>query len=98
MSIASKFGYVSGFVLFAFLVLAIGIAGFLHFDSLCGEEIFRELPSPDGAYIATSLERNCGATTNYVEHVNLRTANRKFSANFFGSTITDGEVFTFDQR
>jgi hypothetical protein len=44
------------------------------------------------------MERNCGATTRYVEHINLRPANRKFSSDFVNGTITDGEIFTLERR
>jgi hypothetical protein len=87
-----------GIVIFAIVVMSIAIIGFLHFDPLCGEEIVQELRSPDGRYFAVSMERNCGATTGYVKHVNLRAANKKFSSNFLNGTITDGEVMVFEQR
>jgi hypothetical protein len=83
---------------FAILVLLIAVIGFLHFNPLCGEEVVQELRSPDGRYVAISMERNCGATTGYVEHVNLRAANKKLSSDFFNGTIRDGEVFVFEQR
>jgi hypothetical protein len=88
---------VLGLVVLSVIALLVAGAAFLHFDPLCGEETIRELPSPDGHYIAVALERNCGATTSYVDHVNVRSANRKLSPDFFDGTIKDGEVFTFDR-
>ena len=86
-----------GIIGFAILVLVIAAIGFLHFNPLCGEDVIQEVRSPDGRYVAVSMERNCGATTGYVEHVNLRAANKKFSSDFFNGTITDGEMLVFEQ-
>jgi hypothetical protein len=40
----------------------------------CGESNESEIASPSKAYVAMVFVRNCGATTGYVTHVNLRTA------------------------
>lgn len=73
-------------------------AAVIHFSPPCGEEVMGEQHSPDGRYVAVSMKRNCGATTRYVEHINLRRADRKFSSSFFSGTINDGEVFTLEDR
>jgi hypothetical protein len=70
----------------------------MHFDPSCGEEIKEEQRSPDGRYVAVLMERNCGATTRYVEHINIRPANRSFSTSFFAGTTTEGEIFTLEDR
>ena len=44
----------------------------LHFDPPCGGELIEEHRSPDGHYVAALMERNWGAATRYVEHMNLR--------------------------
>ncbi len=67
---------------------------FLHFDPLCGEDLMSEQTSPDGRYVAAWMIRNCGATTSYVNHVNLRLASSPFHSDFFNGTISDGEVLT----
>lgn len=41
---------------------------------ICGHELIRESTSPGGEYVASVLERNCGATTDYVTVVVLRNA------------------------
>jgi hypothetical protein len=41
-------------------------------SSLCGTEVLEERPSPSGAYTASVLKRNCGATTPFVNIVSLR--------------------------
>ena len=47
-------------------------------SSNCGNRILKEVPSPDGAYVATLFERNCGATTPYYQVASLRSADSKF--------------------
>lgn len=70
----------------------------MHFDPSCGEEVKEEQRSPNGRYVAVLMERNCGAATRYVEHINLRQIDGKFTSSFFSGTISDGEVFTVEQR
>ena len=98
MSTSKTVGLLLGIAVFVFAVMSVTAIGFFHFDPLCREETIRELPPPDGRYVAVSMERNCGATTLYVEHINLRAASRKFSSDFFDATVKEGEVFTFEQR
>ena len=76
-------------------LLAFAIAGslLLHFNPLCGEEMITDKTLPDGRYVATLMSRNCGATTAYVAHINLRSASSGFRADFFTATIKDGEVW-----
>jgi hypothetical protein len=45
---------------------------------VCGNRLIDEISSPDGAHIASVFERNCGATTPYVEIVSLRSAKVAF--------------------
>ena len=52
-----------------------------------------EKASPDGHYVAVLMSRNCGATTRFVAHINLRLANSRFRANLFDGTIKDGEIW-----
>lgn len=42
---------------------------------LCSNDIVNETKSPDGKYIATVFDRNCGATTANLRIVTLRLAN-----------------------
>src|SRR5437867_710129 len=79
----------------AIALLVMAVALFFHFDPLCGEELALEQISPDGRYIAAWMIRNCGATTSYVDHVNLRLVSSGFHADFMDGTITDGEIVTF---
>jgi hypothetical protein len=83
-----------------FLIFVLGLATLsgagsllLHFEPLCGEEIVTEKASPDGRYVAALMSRNCGATTPYVVHINLRSADSRFRANFFDGTIKGGEIW-----
>jgi hypothetical protein len=45
----------------------------------CSDVIVREYPSPDGDFVASVFERNCGATTDYSTHVALRRSGEAFS-------------------
>ncbi|MGH8454337.1 MAG: DUF5412 family protein [Nevskiales bacterium] len=80
------------------LVLFVGLYIFMyHFFasgglSLCGEELISESVSPDGKYVAAVYIRNCGATTGYVTHVNVRRHDEEFSADSSG-VIRQGGVF-----
>jgi hypothetical protein len=58
----------------------------------CGEERLLEKTSPDKRYVATVFRRNCGATTDFVLHVNLRPQRASFRVDGSG-TITEGCVF-----
>jgi hypothetical protein len=48
-------------------------------DWLCSNDIIKEQSSPDGRYIATLFERDCGATTPYYRIVSLRRATTPFN-------------------
>lgn len=48
-------------------------------SDICDVEILSEKNSPDGIYIATVFERNCGATAPFVRVVSLRHANSEFA-------------------
>lgn len=47
---------------------------------ICGNQVLSEAISPDGQYVATVFERNCGATTPYIRVVGLREATASFDA------------------
>jgi hypothetical protein len=64
----------------------------LHFSPLCGEEVVMEKPSPDGHYVAVLMSRNCGATTPYVAHINLRLASSPFQSDSHG-VINEGAIW-----
>jgi hypothetical protein len=44
----------------------------------CGDTIKTESTSPNGRYVATVFERNCGATTDYSTNVSLRETGEAF--------------------
>jgi hypothetical protein len=60
---------------------------------LCGEDSKHEIKSTDGRYVATVFVRNCGATTPYVTHLNLREVGENFKPDSNG-VIVEGEVYT----
>ena len=57
----------------------------------CGNEVLQEAVSTDGTYIATAFERNCGATTPFVQIVGIRSG-----GSCFDSENTDEWVFTVE--
>jgi hypothetical protein len=94
MSIPKILRGLLGILGFAIIAVSIVVIGFFHFNPLCGEETVLEKMSPDGRYVAVLMTRNCGATTSYVAHINLRSAASNFRPGFFDGTVKDGEVFT----
>jgi hypothetical protein len=44
----------------------------------CDDTVKGSFTSPNGTYIATVYERDCGATTDFTTHVNLRTKSAGF--------------------
>ncbi len=44
----------------------------------CGTEVVQEVVSPQGHLVAAQYERNCGATTDYVNGVALRRRDQSF--------------------
>src|SRR5437899_8310517 len=83
-----------GILGFGIVAVSIDVIGFLHFNPLCGEETVLQKVSPDGKYVAALMTRNCGATTSYVAHINLRSTSTNFRLGFLDGTVKDGEVFT----
>jgi hypothetical protein len=60
--------------------------------NLCTEIKLAEITSPESNYVAAVYQRNCGATTSYVYHVNIRGRWSWFSPDSRG-VIEDGQVF-----
>jgi uncharacterized protein YxeA len=56
-------------------------------DLLCSNDIIKEQSSPDGRYIATLFERDCGATTSYLRIVTLRQTGATFKANKYDDWV-----------
>ena len=48
-------------------------------DSLCSNDLISESISPDGKYVASAFERNCGATTPHVQVISLRLSNTRLN-------------------
>ncbi|HKV38530.1 MAG TPA: DUF5412 family protein [Blastocatellia bacterium] len=75
-------------------LLVILIAPMLcRMDRLCSDDLKREVRSPDRKYVVAAFERNCGATTDFVQHVSLRAESAQGFKTTRDGTITDGEVF-----
>jgi len=59
---------------------------------LCAEELVAESVSPQKETVAKAFIRNCGATTGFLTHVNLRSGWDYFNPTWVG-TIRQGQVF-----
>jgi hypothetical protein len=71
-SVVAAVAFIAGTIVSA---MAIGVAGiayvaagefFYGMFGPCADEVLTVARSPDDAYVATAIERNCGATTPYV--------------------------------
>jgi Family of unknown function (DUF5412) len=66
------------------LFIAILFSAYLSFSlsggllGTCGTEVVQEVVSPQGQFVAAQYERNCGATTDYVNGVALRRRGQSF--------------------
>jgi hypothetical protein len=76
------------------LILLVGlgtVALGLFFASDCEDTIKTEVKSPDGKYVATLYERDCGATTDFSTIVNLRDSSARFKGDDLGVVILKGQ-------
>jgi Family of unknown function (DUF5412) len=55
----------------------LSLAAWISRDT-CGTEIVQEVVSPQGHLVAAQYERNCGATTDYVNGVAIRRRDQSF--------------------
>jgi hypothetical protein len=77
-------------LLFAFIGLASGGCAFL-LRSSCDNTVRYEIKSPDGKYVVTLFERNCGATTDFSTIVSLRESSTEFKADDLGIFVVEGQ-------
>jgi hypothetical protein len=63
----------------------------LSFD--CSSSVLSETVSPDGQYISTVFERNCGATSPYLRIVSLRPKGSRLRVEYDSSSVfaTEGQ-------
>jgi hypothetical protein len=73
------------------------IATLVAAGCMCGERQLTQSESPDGKYIATFFERDCGATSGYVRHVNLKERGSWVLPSLEGYQ-EEGQVFVGDGR
>lgn len=62
----------------------------------CEEEILQQSVSPDRKSLSVVFQRNCGATTAYVTHVNIRSLNKDFVRD--NGVILEGQVLLSRSR
>jgi hypothetical protein len=92
-------GHIAKVLVLIFLILlgASIIAYFVVFRPMesittCSEEGANNSISPDGSIVASVLVRNCGATVDFVTHVNLRDARAPADQGANGA-LKSGEVW-----
>lgn len=76
------------------LILLVGlgtVALGLFLASDCEDAIKIEAKSPDGKYVATLYERDCGATTDFSTIVALRDHSANFKGDDLGVVIVKGQ-------
>jgi hypothetical protein len=76
------------------LILLVGLGAValgLFLASDCEDTIKTEVKSPDGKYVATLYERDCGATTDFSTIVNLRDSSASFNGDDLGIVIVKGQ-------
>jgi Family of unknown function (DUF5412) len=76
LAIALVIGLFIAILLSVYLSLAAWFGGGLF--GTCGTEVVQEVVSPQGHFVAAQYERNCGATTDYVNGVALRRRDQSF--------------------
>lgn len=82
MQIKRKVWFLSGLVvlvcvLFVYRYMLMSLVFVRSMD--CSHSIISEATSPDGKYIATVFERNCGAVTPFARVVSLRRREHRFN-------------------
>jgi hypothetical protein len=77
-------------LLFAVIGLASNSCAFL-LRSSCENTVKSEVKSPDGKYIVTLFERNCGATTDFSTIVSLRENSTELKADDLGIFVVKGQ-------
>ena len=78
-------------VMFAVLTLV-----YLHTRPRCSDRVVGETSSPDGKWMATVMERRCGAEAPFFTHVNLRPASEELKHGFFSGKTVEGEIFLIE--
>lgn len=91
--IRGAFAY-AGVMLAMFAVLTVV---YVHLRPRCPDRLVGSADSPDKKWIATILERRCGAEAPFIAHVNLRPASQALSRGFFSGQANEGDIFVLEQ-
>ena len=83
------------------IVLFIGLVAWVWYGMSrvqgCGDELLFETSSPEGHYVIGVFEGNCGATTGYMTHVNIRDGAKSFERNDYG-LVNKGQLCVYNGR
>lgn len=84
------------------LIGLLGIAGLSGCDNGlfgdCADAVKARARSPDGQYVATVFERDCGATTDFSTHVELRNTDELLTSSKHVSILTIAGRVTVDVK
>ena len=61
--------------------------------NVCDNKLREEVPSPNGEYVVSIIERNCGATTPFMSLVSIRRSDSSFDAEDY-----ENWVFTIEGK
>jgi hypothetical protein len=92
---------VSGALVFGSVMVLMAAAlsvVYFHLNPRCSEQVTAEAPSPDQQWIATVMERRCGAEAAFLLHVNLRRAGQPISLGYFSGLAGEGEVLVVEEE
>src|SRR5215467_2422222 len=59
---------------------------------LCGEDVTKEMVSPNRRMTATVYQRGCGATTPFVYHINIHPTDERLRSDYYGR-VGEKKVF-----
>ena len=83
-----------GLALIAMFAVLTGF--YIHIRPPCSDAVVSESSSPDGRWIAATMERRCGTESEFLTHVNLRPASEALRPGFFTGKVSEGEVLMLE--
>jgi hypothetical protein len=92
---------VSGALVFGSVMVLMAAAlsvVYFHLYPRCWEQVMAQAASPDQQWMATVLERRCGAESAFLLHVNLRKAGQPVYFGYFSGRATEGEVLVVEEE
>lgn len=69
---------------------------YIHVKPPCSDETVTESSSPNRRWVAATMERRCGTESEFLTHVNIRSASDTLRHGFFSGKASDGEVLVLE--